>query len=78
MEEKVISKKIWRCLVVDLLMQHEFCYVNLIGRKLENVTNKPNKTRIPCIFSHDIIRHIAMVDVMLFFDFSTNVEYSNL
>jgi hypothetical protein len=30
-------------------MQHEFCCVNLIGRKLENMNNEPNNTHIRSI-----------------------------
>jgi hypothetical protein len=35
------------CFIVDLLLQHMFCCVNLTGIKLENMKCDPNNTHIP-------------------------------
>ena len=35
------------CFIIDLLMQHDLCCVNLIGRSCRKMKNEPNNTHIP-------------------------------
>ena len=46
-EGPIFNPVFWRCFIVDLLMQHEFCCVNFIGRSRRTWKNKLNNTHIP-------------------------------